>query len=402
MFIARQPIFDKNLRIYGYELLFRASAESNSFSNASSISATAVVLGGLFELGIDKVVGSAKAFVNFDYEFIMSDMIELINPDTLVIEVLETVKRDSFLLKRVEELHNKGYRIALDDFEDDFFTCPVVSIADIIKYDIMQTPLDTLYKEVMAAKNKKILLAEKIETEEEYQQAKAMGFQLFQGYFFSKPNIVAKGSNTKRSSKAVYSQILSELKKEDFCYEKITAIIESDVNLSYKVLYAISHKNEASNYSSIRNALVRMGAREMERWISVLMLQDMSGDKPDEVFRLSLVRSKFCEYVAERSSLRQRKEEVSMLCLFSMLDVILDCSMEEAMKELAISEDIIDALVHGTGVFKPMCMLLQAYEQGDWNRVEEYAREIHVNPECLTDGYLSAIQWASRIMDIYV
>ena len=91
-----------------------------------------------------------------------------------------------------------------------------------------------------------------------------------------------------------------------------------------------------------------------------------------------------------------------MLCLFSMLDVILDCSMEEAMKELAISEDIIDALVHGTGVFKPMCMLLQAYEQGDWNRVEEYAREIHVNPECLTDGYLSAIQWASRIMDIYV
>ncbi len=402
MFIARQPIFNRALKIYGYELLFRANEESNSFSNASSASATAVVLGGLFEQGIDKVVGSAKAFVNFDYEFIMSDVIELIDPDTLVIEILETVKRDGHLLDRIQELHKKGYKIALDDFEEDFFTCPAVPMVDIIKYDIRITPLDTIQIEVKAANARnKILLAEKIETEEEYQKARAMGFKLFQGYFFSRPNIVAKGSKTKRTSKAVYTQILTELKKDNFSYDKITEIIETDVNLSYRVLYAISHKQEASKYSSIKKALVRMGLLEIERWISVLMLQNMSGDKPDEVFRLSLVRSKFCEYVAERSSLRQRKDEASMTCLFSMIDVLLDCSMEEALKELAISKDIIDVLVYGTGVFKPLCMLLQSYEKGDWSEVDRYAKEIKVDTESLIDGYLSAIEWASGIMDAY-
>ncbi len=402
MFIARQPIFDKSLNIYGYELLFRANAESNTFSNATSDSASAVVLGGLLEQGIDRVVGIRKAFVNFDYDFIMSDMIELIKPDTLVIEILETVTFDSSLLSRIKKLHNKGYKIALDDFEEDYFTFPAISIADIIKYDIMLTPLDTLHREVKAAiANKKICLAEKIETEEEFQKAKAMGFQLFQGYFFSKPKIVTIGSNTKKSSKAIYAQILSEIKKEEFSYDKITSIIESDVNLSYRLLCVLSHKDEKINYSSIRNALVRMGALEIERWINVLMLQNMANDKPDEVIRLSLVRSKFSEYISERSSFCNRKDEASMMSLFSLLDVILDCSMEEALEGLAISSDIFDALVYGTGVFRPLCMLMQSYENGNWNDVDGYVKKINLKPANLTEGYLSAIKWASSILDFY-
>jgi EAL and modified HD-GYP domain-containing signal transduction protein len=131
------------------------------------------------------------------------------------------------------------------------------------------------------------------------------------------------------------------------------------------------------------------------------MLQNMAADKPDEVFRLSLLRSRFGEYIAEHSAFRQRKDEVSLLCLFSMLDVILDSTMEEALQGLAISEDIIDALVDGTGVFKPLCMLLQSYENGDWCAVDQYAQTIQVSPESLTNGYYLAIEWASVIMDVY-
>ncbi len=401
MFIARQPIFNRALKIYGYELLFRSSETSNAFSNATSLSATAVVFGGLFEQGIDKIVGKEKAFVNFDYEFIMSDMIELINPETLVIEVLETVKFDPALLARIQELRNKGYKIALDDFEDDYFGCPAVSMSDIIKYDILATPLDSLYAEVRDAVSKnRVLLAEKVETEEEYQKAKRMGFQLFQGYFFSKPKIVPDTLRTKRSPKTVYIQLLRELKKNDFSYDKISRFIESDVNLSYRLLCIISHKKE-SQYDSIRNALVHMGRNEIERWISVVMLQNVAADKPDEVFKLSLLRSKFGEYIAAHSSLKSRKDEAAMMFLFSLLDVILDSSMEDALKELAISTDITDALINGTGVFEPLFMLMKSYENGDWNEVEKYARAINVSSESLTIGYISAIGWASQIMYFY-
>jgi EAL and modified HD-GYP domain-containing signal transduction protein len=401
MFIARQPIFNRALKIYGYELLFRANAQVNSFSNASSTSATAVVLGGLFEQGIEKVVGSAKAFVNFDYEFIMYDMIELINPDTLVIEVLETAKGDSFLLNRIDELRGKGYKIALDDFGENYLNCPAALKADIIKYDIIKTPLDTICKEVNdAILQGKVLLAEKIETEEEYQKARAMGFTLFQGYFFSRPNIVVKDSNTKKSSKVIYSRILSELKNENFSYDRITDIIESDVKLSYRMIYAMSHKNKGSKYDSIKKALVRMGAREIERWISILMLQNMLGDKPDEVLRMSLVRAKFCEYVAERSMLRRRKDEASMMGLFSMLDVILNCSMAEALEELAISEDVARVLVNGEGTFKPLFLLMKSYEGCNWDEVVKYADEMSIDSESLTYWYLSSIEWASEMMDV--
>lgn len=401
MFIARQPIFDRALNIYGYELLFRSSEASDSFSNATSLSATAVVFGGLFEQGIDRIVGKEKAFVNFDYEFIMSDMIELIDPETLVIEVLETVKFDDALLARLRELRRKGYKIALDDFEGDYFGCPAVSMADIIKYDIMATPLDTLHREVRdAVLKKRVLLAEKVETEAEYQKAKRMGFQLFQGYFFSKPKIVSGTLKMKRSPKTVYLQMLKELKKGDFSYDRISKFVESDVNLSYRLLCIISHKKE-NQYDSIRNALVHMGRNEIERWISVVMLQNVAEDKPDEVFKLSLLRSRFGEYIAAHSSLKGRKDEAAMMFLFSLLDVILDSSMEEALQELAISEDITDALINGTGVFNPLCMLMKSYENGDWNGVDEYSKAISVSPENLAGGYISSIDWASKIMSFY-
>ena len=402
MFIARQPIFNKAMKIYGYELLFRATEDSKVFSNSSSSSATAVVMGGLFEQGIDKIVGKNKAFVNFDYDFIMSDLIELIEPSTLVIEILETVKIDQRLMNRLRVLRKRGYTIALDDFAEDYFDFPAMEFADIIKYDIMVTPLETITAEVEDALiKKKILLAEKIETEEEYNKAKDMGFILFQGFFFSRPNIVANKMSAKKTSKAIYTNIIKELKKENFSYERITNIIESDVNLSYRLLRSISHKQEKNKFSSIKTALVRMGLLEVERWIRLLMLQDIAGDKPDEIFRLSLIRSKFGEYVADRSILADRKDEISMMCLFSMLDVLLDATMQEALEGLDISKDIYEAFLFDSGKLKPICGLLRAYETADWKMVDFYAEKIVNKPIDLTEGYLKAIKWASGIMDIY-
>ena len=400
MYIARQPIFTKKMGIYGYELLFRSDSNAETFGNTASAAATANVLGALLEQGIDQVVGRARAFINFDYEFIMSDVMELINPKILVIEVLETVKPDEDLTNRLNKLRQIGYKIALDDFMEKYSSYPIVPIADIIKYDVMATPLDTIEQDVKEALSQnKLLLAEKIETKEVFQKAVEMGFHLFQGYFFSKPHIVG-GASVKKSSAAIYSRILNELKKPEPSYDVIVGIIESDASLAYRAMRLISNKQE-NVIASLKRVLLRMGLKELERWINVLMLQELSTDKPDELMKLSLIRSKFGEFVAANSSYRKRKAEVSMMCLFSLLDAILDKPMSEALTNVMISSDVVQALVYGDGSLEPICKLLSAYERGDWDKVGEAAVEIRINPELLFQGYMEAIQWSARIFSLF-
>lgn len=402
MYIARQPIFNKNMEIYGYELLFRADTNVQKFIHTSAQSATAVVLGGLFEHGIEHIVGKSKAFVNFDYEFIMSDAIEIIDANSLVIEVLENVKIDAVILERIAELKKKGYCIALDDFENDEYSSKAVPYADIIKYDIMNTPLPEIVLEVRRIlRQNKLVLAEKIETEEEFQMAKKMGFQLFQGYFFCKPNIVSSDTNGKKTSPAVYAQILAEIRSENFNYDKVVNIIETDVNISYRLLKIIGNKNGEDRFKSIKNALVKMGRKEIERWISVLMLQDLADNKPDELFRLSLVRSRFSEYVAQKSIFRKDKEEISMMCLFSLIDVILEKPMDEAITSLPFSQDVIQSLLNKNGKYSNLCRLINAYENGYWNEVGCYADQIGINADEISSGYLNAIEWAKKIIETY-
>ncbi|WP_099468563.1 EAL and HDOD domain-containing protein [Konateibacter massiliensis] len=398
MFIARQPILNKAMKIYGYELLFRADAEDGKFGNASAMSATASVVSNLFEQGMEHVVGRAKAFINFSYDFIMSDSIELINPETLIIEVLETVKVDSALIDRIEYLKSQGYQIALDDFEESYHTYPLVPLANIIKYDIRITPLETLTGAVkQGLLDKKILLAEKIETESEFRQAAEMGFHLFQGYFFSKPKIVG-GLGVRRSSNGQYTLLLDELKKEEPSYDIMAKIIETDVNLAYRFMKVISHKKGESTFHSLRYALVRMGLTDLERWINILMLQEIAQDKPLELMKLSLSRSRFGEFMAKRSKFKNRKNEISMMCMFSVLDALLNLPMEKALEGMLISEDVFKALVFGEGSLQSFFRLILSYERGEWDKVCQYADIIELDTNSLYEGYLESIRWASRVL----
>lgn len=397
MFIARQPIFNKSMKIYGYELLYRAGLNVQEFEGASSTSATASVLGGLFEQGINQIVGNAKAFVNFDYDFLMSDTIELIPSDSLVIEVLENVKIDDVLIERLKYLRGKGYKIALDDFNRDIFSS-IVPIADIIKFDILNTPLNTISHHVRQAVSHYItVLAEKVETEDEFHKAVEMGFQLFQGFFFSKPKIIGK-SNIKNYSKVQYYRILKELKEEEPSFNRIASIIVSDVNLSYRIMRAVSNKRKKDSFNSVKLALQYMGLKELERWIHVLMLQAVSKDKPVELMRMSLVRAKFGEYIASHSKFRDRKDEIYTMCLFSLLDAMLDQSMYEALEKISISDDIYDSLVNHKGNLVPILKLISAYEQANWLDVHRYADIIGIDPSNLFEGYLDALQWAADVL----
>lgn len=393
MFIARQPIFNRSLKIYGYELLYRDSESSTSFGSVSSSKATASVLGDLFESGIESIVEDARAFINFDHEFLLSDSIELIDSKKLIIEILEGVQVNEEILERLKELKDKGYRLALDDFEKDYNTYPIVPMADIIKYDILATPLDSLEMEInKALSHDKIILAEKIETELDYEKAKEMGFHLFQGYFFSRPSIISKGNNRK-STKLHYFRLISELKKPEPSYDELAGIIESDVNLAYRLLRVTKNKQTDDVVESIKRALILMGLAEIERWINILMLQDLAVDKPMELMRVSLVRSKLGEIIAKHSKFKNRSSEISMMCLFSTLNAVLDQPMEEALEGIMISDSIKQALIEQTGDIRPILDLIVEYEKGNWEQVKAQALLIGADKDEIMKAYLEAVEF---------
>lgn len=398
MFIARQPIFNKILKVYGYELLFRVDIDAKTFGRHDSTKATAMVLGGLYENGIKNIAGNTRAFVNFDYDFILSETIELIHPDELVIEVLEGVQADDILFNRLKDLKRKGYTIALDDFVDEYATYPLVPIADIIKYDIIATPLDDIYVDVrQALAENKILLAEKIETQEEFIKAKDMGFTLFQGYYFSRPKIIGRPSN-KRTMEFQYTRIIDELKKEEPSYDNLVELFATNPNLAYRLIRITSNRNHKDVIDSIRSALVYMGFKEIERWVYILMLQELSNDKPEELIKTALVRSKFGEFIAEKSIYKKKKSEISMMCLFSNIDVLMDQNMEDALGEISITQDVKEALVHGEGIFKPICELIAFYEKGKWEKVEVISSEIDIEFKSLYHMYIKSLKWTDDVV----
>jgi EAL and modified HD-GYP domain-containing signal transduction protein len=398
MLIARQAIFNNDMTVYGYELLFRSGYQSSQYDGISAVQATATVLDGLYESGINKIVEDKLAFINCDAAFIMSDTLELISPDRLVIEVLEDVEPSEELIDKLNFLKQKGYKIALDDFYRSIDIYPIVPLADIIKFDIMATPLDTIQAQIeRAITQKKVLLAEKVETKEEFQKAKSMGFELFQGYFFSKPSIIGK-SNSHTTKKAQFTRIISELHNAEPSYQTLSEIIQTDASLSYRILSVSSKRAGNDPLYSIKNALMYMGFREIELWINIMMMREFSSNKPRELMKLALVRSKFAEEIAAHSSLKKLKQEASMLGLLSIIDAMLDQTFEVALKDLALPASITEALIDNTGTFKPLCELIRSYEKGDWEMVAATASSIHIKMDILAKDYIDAVNWAKDIM----
>ncbi|WP_303870206.1 EAL and HDOD domain-containing protein [Acetobacterium wieringae] len=399
MFIARQPIFNVDLDVYGYELLFRLNSQSSQFGGISSQGATAAVLTGLYEAGIENIIEDKRAFINFDEIFIHSDALELIKPDQMVVEMLEKIRIDDSLIERIKSIREKGYRIALDDFEEEFQNYPLSPLADIIKYDLIATPLETVASDAAdALAQGKVLLAEKVETRDEFLQAMKMGFTLFQGYFFSKP-VIAGQSVNKSPTKFQYFRLIEELKKEDPSYDALAELIQQDVTLAYRVMRMVSVRSNHDLVSSIRYALTYMGLNEIERWFNILMLQDLGQEKPSELVKIALIRSRFTQTLAKRALMTYNTQHAAaMMGLFSVLDGILDLSMEEALAGIALPPSIPDALINGEGVLYPIYELMLAYEKGDWATTMNRSEELKIEEYILYHDYREAIAWANEII----
>ncbi len=395
-FIGRQPIFDRNIKVYAYELLYRHGFVSYAVidDDDDDVASGTVLVNLLLEIGLDNLVGKHKAFCNFTKGFLLQEKDLSFAADRLVVEVLESVAADEDILVAVRGYAERGHMIALDDFVYSEELRPLVELADMIKIDVLELGMERVAEQVKILRTIKPLkfLAEKVETREEFQQCFDLGFDYFQGYFFSKPVVVA-GKKLPPARLAMV-QLLAELQKPEVSMERIEEIIQTDVNLSVKLLRQVnsSYYSLISEVTSIRHAIVCVGLLHIRVWASVVMMGSVS-DKPDELMTMTLVRAKMCELLA----VQQKAQDVTgyfTVGLFSLLESILSTPMEQILQSLPLSTQINEALLNGTGDMGRVLRCVQDYEQANWDAVYSYS----IPKDTVVDSYWQAVSWAEEII----
>lgn len=398
IYVARQPIFDIKKCIFGYELLFRTDM-ANFFPEIEGDSATSkLISNSFFNIGIEKIAGSNLAFINFTQELILKQLPLMFSQDRLVVEILENVQPDKDVIEACQEIALNGYIIVLDDFFYKPSLEPLIEVADIIKIDVKATPLEEVGDLVKKMTERGVdLLAEKVETHDEFKKALKMGFRYFQGFFFSKPEVLAGKEISTPQMQLL--EIMAEVNKEDFEFNRLEKMIVRDASISYKLMRLINsaYFKRAKEISSIRQAIVMIGEAGIRRFLSLISMAGLAGNKPDELIRVSLVRAKFCELLGNHPGRSAEASELFTLGLFSLIDAIMDDSMENLMSQIPLSSSIKEVLISRTGDLSGYLSLVESYERGDWGEIEEATSMMGIDQNNLPRQYMESLSWADSL-----
>ncbi|MGD8845240.1 MAG: HDOD domain-containing protein [Desulfobacteraceae bacterium] len=396
-YVARQPIFDHRKKISGYELLFRDRMAKYNPSVDGDVATSTVLSNSYFSIGMESLVGDKRSFINFTQSLLLQKLPLLLPTQSTVIEILEDVNPTEELVTACQEMAKQGYHFALDDFIYTPKLQPLIELANIIKFDFRLSSMDEIhcYLKKIRRRDDLIILAEKVETYDEYQRAIEMGFNLFQGFFFCKPQLIS-GKEIPGSQIALL-QIMAEVNQPDFKIEKIEALISPDVSLSYKLLRYINSAffSTAQRISSIQQALVYLGESEIRRFVSLVAMSNLAEGKPGELIRASCIRGKFCELIGGYVKERATGSELFTLGMFSLIDAILDHPMGKVMNALPLSEDIKTALVERKGRLSGYLFLAETYEKGQWPQMAKICRVMDIDEQKLPELYQQACQWSN-------
>lgn len=400
VFMARQPIFDKNNNVVAYELLFRNGCK-NVYDNVNGDEATLNVIANLFyEFNFKIVTDNKKAFVNFTEELIKKEIATILPQKHIVIEMLESIEPTDEIISACKKLKENGFILALDDFSINTKCNKLVEMIDIIKVDFITTKGEERKKIFNLLEiNKRIkFLAEKVETIEEYNEAMDYGYTYFQGYYFSKPVILSTRSVSTSRNTAL--KILKLINDKDINFNDLEVLILKDPVLSYKLIklinsstYYIKHK-----VNSIKYALTFFGEREMIKWLHIVLLNDLKGNNPSELVKVSLERAKFCELICEMSGYKEKTFLAYMTGLFSIMDTILNCSMDTVMKDIYMCDEMKEALTGKENILNTILQLAISFGRGDWNEAEVNANKINIDINKIPDVYLKVLKWVDNVV----
>ncbi len=397
VFVARQPIFDRDSRPAGFELLFRSSLQ-NVFSGVDGSRATAEVIEhGFVLIGQRALTGGQRAFINFPRELIVREVPQLLPASDVVVELLLDGDVDDELLAACAKLAAAGYSLALDNFVAIHRFEPLLPHAAYVKVDVLAGGVDEVQRsQALVAPHGVQVIAKCVEGEELHQQCRDAGCALFQGFFFSRPEVLRVLSPRGGRSMNLLA-LVAELNQPDFDLQRAQKLIRTDVALSYKLLRYLNSAffSLPREVSSIEQAVMLLGTRNVQRFVSIVFLTQLGADKPDELLKTSILNARFCELLAP-----ERAQEAFTLGLFSLLDAVVDAPMDEALDGLPLAGELRMALVSGTGPLGAYLRLARAYQSAEWDEVAELARRLKLDETRLPGHYREAIGWADAMFDL--
>jgi c-di-GMP phosphodiesterase len=388
VFVARQPIFDRTLHVAGYELLFRGGEATTALVADSEGATASVVLGAFTEIGLERLVGAKPAWVNVSREFVLSGLASTMPPSVVGLEILEDELLDERFVHALIELKRQGYRLALDDFEYSVSAERLLSLVDIVKLDLIALGREGMAREVARLKPYGMtLLAEKVESHEEHAYCAELGCDLFQGFFFCRPELLHNRGIV--ANRASMLQIVAALQDPTVQLGALERMIGRDVGLSFRLLRYINSAFFGLRFeiSSIGQALALLGVENLRRWATLTVLASIDG-KPPELTVTALVRARFCERAGDQLP-GPRPGELFTLGLFSVIDALMDAPIEEVVGMIPFPPDMRDALTERKGEKGGLLNCVTALEAGDFDRAQRLVRGAG-------EHYVEALMWADE------
>ena len=396
VYVGRQPIFDRYNNVLGYELLYRRSMNNYYEGNDADEDTAEVINIAFFAMHFDHLIEGTRAFINFTDKMIIDNVPLLLPKENLIVEILEDSKLSQELIEACIKLKQAGYQIALDDFVFDERYVSLLNIVDIVKVEFSKIDYSDQLKLMKRYKRKLKFLAEKVETREEYELALKMGYDYFQGYFFSKPVIYKSKDITIFNVNVI--RIIKELNSIDPNFNRIGQIIESDLGLSYKLLKVSNTVYFEARYEikSIKQAIVRLGISELKRWFNILLVKDIQIVENKDLIKNSIIRAKFMELIALETSHKQTYLDYFMVGMFSSIDVLLNREMSTIVDELPFTSDVKNALL---GQDNPIHTTLKVILNHEYARLNDFDREfpvLEMSQVRFMELYIDAINWVKQ------
>lgn len=398
-FIARQPILDAHKRLYAYELLYRG-APGRMLGQVSGEQATASLLSSVFLTGDIEVISNHRlCFINFTQELLENNLPLNFPKDKIVVEILENVEPTPKLIGVCQALKLGGYTLALDDFVYNRRFEPLLELARIVKIDIRLTPLNTLVRTLNLLRHHPVkLLAERVESEEEFITASRLGFSYFQGYFFSRPERI--GITEISSARVSLLRLLAEVTKKETEMERLRDIIATDVAITYKLLRFLNsaYFYRLQEIKSVAHAVAYLGEKELRRFVMLVIISELATDKPDELVRLVLVRAKACEALGRAAALPENLcTDLYLTGLFSLLDAMLDCPMTQILDKLPVDTQVKDTLLGKDTYHADFLRLCQALEKNQRNTCVKLMKTLGLTDQQVQESYLLAVEYANHL-----
>lgn len=396
--VARQPILDHVGRVYGYELLYRAGTDAVDCTAAGDLAGARVLSDAVLTLGLDALTCGRPAFVNFTRTLLLGDAGTLLPPTSVVIEIREDVAIDPEVVEACRNLHSLGFALALDDFVPGSDAEALMPFVRFVKVDVLQTPADERAK--VAARLAPLgirLIAEKVETAEMAAEARAVGYRLFQGYYFCRPTTFAAAPMPAR--RLAYLGLLGALNREDLTVDELEDLVKHDVSLSYRVLRSINSWVYGLRHevTSIRHALVMLGVDQIRKWASVWSLAGLNSSGTQETVTVALLRARCCELLGILLVGPDEGASFFLLGLCSLLDVIVGRSMADALADMPLPVSINDALLGTENQARKVLAAVVAYEQGKWSEASAAMDQLQLPIAALPDVYADALRWAREL-----